>query len=339
MILVTGGTGLLGSHLLWRLVQGKEAVRAIYRSEETLQEVETTFSYYTKNATSYYKKIEWVKADITNIPALEAAFDGITHVYHTAALISFNPAAWDTLKKINIEGTANIVNLCLAHKVDKLCYASTIAAIGKSIDGTVVTEENEWLESESSVYALSKHLAEMEVWRGTQEGLKVVIVNPGIILGPGNWDHGSLRLFKNASRGMSAYFPGGTGFISVNDVVSMMTKLMKSPLYSERFIGVAQNMSYQELFTLIATCFGVKTPKKMIPFWLLEVGWRLDWLSHLILGTNRKITKNTVKSLRQRQYFSSEKLEQTLAFDFENIEMCIRSYCDLFKKRYPSFFE
>ena len=339
MILVTGGTGLLGSHLLWHLVQGDVAIKAIYRSEDTLKEVQTIFSYYTENPTSYFEIINWVQADITDVPALEAAFQGITHVYHTAAMISFNPAAWDALKKTNVEGTANIVNLCIAHKIVKLCYASSIAAIGKSIDGTVVTEENEWLESETSVYALSKHLAEMEVWRGSQEGLKVVIVNPGIILGPGNWDHGSLRLFKNAAKGMSAYFPGGTGFITVNDVVSMMTQLMRSPLYSERFIGVAQNMSFQELFTMIASSFGVKTPKKMIPFWLLEVGWRVDWLRHFIIGTKRQITKNTVKSLRQRQYFSSAKLKETLAFNFEDIEKGVGFYCDLFKKRYPGFFE
>ncbi|NNJ89345.1 MAG: NAD-dependent epimerase/dehydratase family protein [Eudoraea sp.] len=338
MILVTGGTGLLGSHLLWRLVQKEIPVKAIYRSEGTLKEVRTIFSYYTDNVSGYFDKITWVKADITDIPSLEEAFVGVTHVYHTAALISFNPAAWDSLKKINVEGTANVVNLCIAHKIEKLCYASSIAAIGKSLDGSKVTEQNEWLETEKSVYALSKHRAEMEVWRGSQEGLKVVIVNPGIIIGPGNWDHGSLRLFKNAAKGMSAYFPGGTGFVSVNDVAAIMTQLMRLEIYNERYIAIARNMSYKELFTMIATSFGVRVPTKKIPFWVLETGWRIDWFRHHFLRARRKLTKNTVKSLRKRQLYSSQKLEKTLDFNFENMEKCIDFSCGILKKRYHKFF-
>jgi len=338
MILVTGGTGLLGSHLLWRLVQNEVPVKAIYRSEGSLNEVKTIFSYYTDKASSYFDKISWVKGDITDVPSLENAFVGVTHVYHTAALISFNPAAWDSLKKVNVEGTANIVNLCIAHNVKKICYASSIAAIGKSLDGSTITEQNEWLETETSVYALSKHLAEMEVWRGSQEGLKVVIVNPGIILGPGNWNRGSLRLFKNAARGMHSYFPGGSGFVSVNDVASILTQLMQMDIYNERYITIAQNMSYQELFTLIGASFGVRIPTKKIPFWILETGWRIDWLRHHLLGAKRKLTKNTVKSLRERKVFSASKLEKTLDFDFEDMEKSIDFSCSILKKRYADFF-
>lgn len=338
MILVTGGTGFLGSHLLWRLAQKDVPVKAIYRSEKTLKEVKTIFSYYTNNVSGYFDRITWIRADITDIPSLEEAFVGVTHVYHTAALISFNPAAWESLKKINVEGTANIVNLCLAHKIQKLCYASTIAAIGKSLDETPVTEQNEWLESEKSVYALSKHRAEMEVWRGSQEGLKVVIVNPGIILGPGNWDHGSLRLFKNVAKGMRSFFPGGTGFVSVNDVASIMTQLMQMNVSNERYITIAKNMPFEELFSMIATSFEVQIPKKEIPFWVLETGWRLDWLSHLFLRTKRKLTKNTVKSLRNRQTYSSQKLEKTLAYTFDDMDKYIDFSCKILKKRYPDFF-
>jgi nucleoside-diphosphate-sugar epimerase len=338
MILVTGGTGLLGSHLLWLLVQKEVPVKAIYRSEKTLKEVKTIFSYYTDSASSYFDKIRWIKADITDVPSLEEAFDGVTHVYHTAALISFNPAAWESLKKINVEGSANIVNLCIAHNIEKLCYASSIAAIGKSLDETKVTEQNEWLESEKSVYALSKHHAEMEVWRGSQEGLKVVIVNPGVILGPGNWNRGSLRLFKNAAKGMRSFFPGGTGFVSVNDVANIMIQLMQLNICNERYIAIAKNMSFQELFTMIASSFKVGIPTKMIPFWLLETGWRLDWLSHLFFRTKRRLTKNTVKSLRNRQFYSSEKLEKTLNFNFENLDKYIDFTCSILKKRYHDFF-
>ena len=339
MVLVTGGTGLLGSHLLLQLLRENTAVKAIYRTETSLKEVKDVFQHYSEEASSLFQKIEWIKADITDVPALENAFEGVTRVYHSAALISFNPAAWDALKKTNIEGTANIVNLCLAHKVEKLCYASSIAAVGKGIEQGEVTEQNEWVDSESSVYALSKHRAEMEVWRGSQEGLKVVIVNPGVILGPGNWDQGSLRFFKNTAKGMRRYFPGGTGFVDVWDVVNSMHMLMKAEMYNERFIVVGRNMSFRELFTMISNSFGITPPSKGIPIWGLELGWRLDWFSHYFLRTKRKLTRDTVRSLKKPRIYSSQKLRDTLNFKFSDLETCISNYCEYYQKRYPEAFD
>ncbi|QBA65099.1 NAD-dependent epimerase/dehydratase family protein [Muriicola soli] len=339
MILVTGGTGLVGAHLLFHLLSENKRVKAIYRSEESLLETISIFKHYSDEANSLYQRITWIKADITDVPSLEIAFKGITQVYHAAAMISFNPAAWSALKKTNFEGTANIVNLCLAHKVEKLCYVSSIAAVGRGTHQAVVTEENDWLESETSVYALSKHLAEMEVWRGSQEGLKVVIVNPGVILGPGNWNQGSLKFFAKTAKGIQRYFPGGTGFVAVKDVASAMYMLMESEVYNERFITISENMSFKNLLVQISNSFGLDAPSKQIPMWQMEIGWRLDWFSHYFLRTKRRLTRDTVNSLKTQRMYSSEKIEKTIGFEFSDLQKCIASSCAYFKSRYPEAFK
>lgn len=338
MVLVTGGTGLLGSHILFHLVQKGEQVKAIYRDINSIKKVERLFSYYSKENQNLFKEITWVEADILDIPSLEEAFDSVTKVYHAAAYISFDPKDWPTLRKTNVEGTTNIVNLCLDKTITKLCYASSIAAIGRSTNNKMVTEKNEWIDSEINVYAISKHRAEMEVWRGSQEGLDVVIVNPGIILGPGNWNQGSSSLFKNAAKGMRFYFPGGTGFISANDVATIMIKLMDSPLRNERYITVAKNLSYQEVFAMMSTSFGLPVPLKRIPFWALEWLWRIDWLRSHLLGKKRKLTKSTVYSLRNRQAYSHDKVKEALQYEFEGLKSCIDVTCKILKEEYPEKF-
>ncbi len=338
MILVTGGTGLLGSHILFQLVLKGQRVKAIYRDYNSIQKVEQLFSYYSKDYQKLFKEITWVKADILDIPSLEAAFDTVTKVYHAAAFISFNPKDWPALRKNNIEGTTNIVNLCLDYNITKLCYASSIAAIGKSNNNELVTEDNEWADSELNVYAISKHLAEMEVWRGSQEGIDVVIVNPGIILGPGNWNQGSSRLFKNAAKGMRSYFPGGTGFITANDVATIMIKLMNSTIKNERFITVAKNLSYKEVFSMMSTSFGLPAPRKKIPFWFLEGLWRIDWFLSLLLGKKRKLTKSTVKSLRNRQEYGHMKIKEAIHYEFEDLQPSIDATCKILMEEYPEKF-
>src|SRR5690606_6511664 len=197
MVLVTGGTGLVGAHLLLRLLQSGVAVKAIHRKTSNLKEIEKIFGYYTENAPELFQKILWIEADLNDLPTLDEAFKGITHVYHCAGLISFDPNDYELLRTINTEGTKNIVNLCLAHNIQKICQVSSIAAIGRTLDGQAATEETDWTLEGANVYALSKMDSELEVWRGSQEGLAVVIVNPGVIIGPGFWDSGTGLLFQN----------------------------------------------------------------------------------------------------------------------------------------------
>ncbi|MEX0312625.1 MAG: NAD-dependent epimerase/dehydratase family protein [Allomuricauda sp.] len=330
MILVTGGTGLVGSHLLYQLAKNGKSIRASYRNKDSIHKVEEIFGYYTDDPSSLFQRITWVKADISDVSSLMPLFEGVNFVYHCAALISFSPKDYQALVKANIEGTANMINLSLENGVKKFCYVSSIAAIGPSTKGKVTTEENEWNDTNVSVYGLTKHDAELEVWRGSQEGLSVVVVNPGVILGPGFWHTGSGTFFKYASKEKKKYFPGGTGFVSVNDVVLAMTKLMESDISGEQYILVSENLSYHELFKKMAFKLKVKAPSEQIPFWLLEILWRIDWLRSNLLGKRRKLTKNIVKGLYHQEQYSNEKIKKTLDFQFEDLDDVIEFCCSKF---------
>lgn len=327
MILVTGGTGLLGSHLIFHLLKEGASVRAIYRKNSNIQRVKEVFSYYDENPEPLFNKIHWIEADINDIPALELAFEDVTLVYHCAAFISFDPNDFNALQKINKSGTENIVNLSIAKKIKKLCYVSSIAAMGKSTTGELINEENEWNDAFANVYASSKHFAEMEVWRAAQEGLPMVIVNPGIILGPGYWKSGSGLLFKTVARGMRYYFPGGTGFISVGDVVKIMVQLMDSPIKNERFIAVAENLSYRSILETISLGFNRPSPKIKLKYWQLEFFWRIDWILKLVGSKKRKLTKQGLKSLRYPQEYDNLKVQEALNIKYEPIKECVAYSC------------
>jgi nucleoside-diphosphate-sugar epimerase len=327
MVLVTGGTGLVGAHLLLHLIQNNYAVKAIYREGSNLKRVAKVFSYYTEEAQELFEKIEWVQTELNDIPALEEAFINVDYVYHAAALISFDPNDYRELKKINAIGTANIVNLCLSNKIKKLCYVSTTGAIGKSLKGFDATEENEWSGQDVNVYALTKHRAEMEVWRGSQEGLPVVIVNPGIIIGPGFWNSGSGNIFKTANKGYSYYPPGGTGFITVGDVVKMMTTLMNSNIINQRFIAVANNLSYHEILTKLTTELGKKAPIIKLKIWQLQLIRILDYTHNLVTNKGRRITKKSISSLLHREIYNNQKITNALDFKFKPLDGVIEFSC------------
>ncbi len=330
MILVTGGTGLVGSHLLVQLAKKGLPVRALYRDPKSKETVLKIFSYYHENASDLFKKISWHQADINDIPALESAFEGVTKVYHAAAYISFDPNDYERLLKVNAEGTANIVNLCLLFSIEKLCYVSSIATLGSSVSGAMTNEEDEFTEQHANVYARSKYLAELEVWRGAQEGLTVVTVNPGIIIGPGFWKGGSGNLFTTADRGSRFYPPGGTGFVTVNDVVRLMLKLMESPVRNERYLAVSENLTYKKMLELFAESLNKPMPKTVLRFWQLDLLRWMDWLWSLVSGNARKLTKNGIRSLRQQERYDTQKSKTELDFDFESVAPTIAFSCQKF---------
>lgn len=335
MILVTGGTGLLGSHLLFKLINNNERVRAIYRREKTLERVKHVFSYVSDDAETLFNKIEWVEADLNDIPKLQNAFKGISQVYHCAAFVSFEPDKYKILKKINCIGTANIVNCCITNKIKKLCYVSSVAAIGKPTNPeTLIDETTQWnAEADNSVYAITKYGAELEVWRGTQEGLDAVIVNPGIILGAGYWSGGSSgTIFKLVRNGLPYYTEGITGYVDVWDVVNAMHQLMQSRIKNEGFILVSENLSFKTFQTKIADALKVEAPKKEAKPWLLALGWRLDWLQFKLLGKRRRLSKHAAKSATSVSKYDNSKLEQHLNFKFKPIEKSINEVSQLYLK-------
>ncbi|WGD35540.1 NAD-dependent epimerase/dehydratase family protein [Olleya sp. YS] len=333
MILVTGGTGLVGAHLILHLLNENQPIRAIYRNEKKFDTVKRIFGYYTDSAEDLFSKIEWVKADLNDIPLLIEAFKGITKVYHCAAFVSFEPDKFELLRKTNIEGTANIVNLCLSERVKKLCYVSSIAAIGTpTIETDIITEDNDWNpEFDNSVYAITKYGAELEVWRGTQEGLDAIIVNPGIIIGPGIWNYGSGSLITMVDKGMRYYTTGSTGYVDVLDVVSIMTQLMESDIKNERFILVAENLSFKDFIYKTALHLDVHPPNKEAGPFLLSIAWRLDWLKHILTGKRRVMSKQNAKSAISKTIYSNQKIQSALGYQFKDVDSSILHTTTYFK--------
>ncbi|NYJ26070.1 NAD-dependent epimerase/dehydratase family protein [Allomuricauda sp. ARW1Y1] len=330
MILVTGGTGLIGSHLLFHLLKNGNKVRSNFRTKESIDKVRKVFGYYSGNASQLVDQIDWVKGDITALGGLDALFEGVEQVYHCAALISFDPKDYKLLKQTNVQGTAHMVNLSLKYGVKKLCYVSSIAAIGPSLKQAKATEDTEWNDANATVYGITKYDAELEVWRGSQEGLSVVIVNPGVVIGPGFWKSGSGSFFSYASKGKKYVIPGGTGFVTVNDVIKAMTRLMDSNIQTERFILVDQHMSYATLLKKIAPQLGVEPPQKVIPKFWLELFWRWDWVRSTIFGKRRRLSKAVAKGLYQEEYYSNEKIKSQLNFTFEDMDESIAFCCQMF---------
>ncbi|MDI9310900.1 MAG: NAD-dependent epimerase/dehydratase family protein [Limnohabitans sp.] len=322
MILVTGATGLVGSHLVLSLLQQGQRVRALYRSEQNKGRVQKVFEHY--NTINLFQKIEWVQADVLDVPALEEAFQDVDYVYHCAAFISFNPDDEEKLRKVNIEGTANIVNFCLDKEIKKLCYVSSIAALGdlKEFEKEI-TEETDWnSEVPHNDYAISKYGAEIEVWRAYQEGLNVVIVNPGVILGPLFWEEGSGDIYKKVKSEIPFYTTGGTGFVSVLDLVKTMIFLQNSEISGERFTIVSETKTYQEITNLIAEKLGVKKPKYEAKKWMTGMAWKIDWFLGLF-GKTRVLSKDMARSLHNVDHFDTSKIERVLPFQFENIQSYI----------------
>ncbi len=332
MILVTGGTGLVGAHLLYFLIQEGHKVRAIHRKNSDLEAVKQLFEYFTNQPHTIFNHIEWVEANLNDIPALTAAFKDVEVVYHAAAYVSFDPKNFQKLKKSNIEGTANIVNLCLSFNVRKLCHFSSIATLGKVTNGAVTEDQNWNPDEDNNVYAISKYGAEMEVWRGTQEGLDAVILNPGVILGSGFWNKGTGVLFKRVYNGLSYHTKGEMGFVDVIDVVRIALKLMKSDCKNERFILISENTSYQKLLTKVALALNKKPPGKLLQPWMLSLISRLDYIKSLLTGTKQMLFKTTAESMSKKRLYSNAKIVNKLNYNFIPLEETIKTSTENFLK-------
>ena len=315
MILVTGATGLLGSHLIKELSESEEKVRAIFRKSIPV---------------GYPANIEWVEADILDVISLEHAFEDIDHVYHCAGAVSFNPKQKEQLYKTNVDGTANVVNAAIDAGVKKLLYVSSVASLGRIREHEIINEKMQWTEETSnSEYGRSKFLAEMEVWRGIGEGLNAVIINPSIILGAGDWNNGSTQLFKSAYHEFPWYTEGISGFVDVLDVVHAMKILMSGKSSGERFIISGDNKSYKDIFTNIALEFNNKPPfKKVTPF-IASIVWRMEAIKALITGKNPLLTKETAITAQAKVNFDNSKFTYyAVNFEYTPIENTIKRVCE-----------
>jgi dihydroflavonol-4-reductase len=332
MILVTGGTGMVGAHLLYELVNSGEKVRAIYRSERAIEKVKKVFSYYSDTVDTLIEKIDWVQGDLLDITSLELAFEGVVTVFHAAALVSFRHADYEQLRRVNIEGTATIVNLSIAFSIKKLIYVSSIAAISKTVGKELVDETDDFnLDTNNYGYAITKYGAEMEVWRGSQEGLNVLVVNPGVVLGPGYWNENSGAMFAMVSKGFPFYTEGITGFIGVDDVVKALLLLYRGTLVNERFVLVSENISFKSVLYHIAGFFGKKPPRFKVTRFMAEAGWRLAWLYTFVTGRSNSFSKHTAKSASKNSFYNSDKIQQATGMEFEPMEKVIEAICAKYK--------
>ncbi len=333
MILVTGGTGFVGAHLLYHLTLENNTITAIYRSKQKFDEVKKIFSYYTEDYIPLFNKIQWVLADITDINSLKTVFSvNFKYVYHCAALVSFNPKDYHKMKLVNIEGTANIINFSITNTVEKVCFVSSIAAVGESINNQLIDEENEWTHSnDKHGYAITKNGAEMEVWRGSQEGVDVIIVNPGVILGSGFYKHASGKLFSQVYNGLKFYTDGSTGFIGVKDVVKSMLFLMNSEVKNQRYILVSENKSFKEIFDQIAITFNKKKPSIKIGRIATSIVWRIDWILTKLIGKEPLLTKSSARAAHNKESYNTAKIDAVLDFDFEKINTVVKEVCTNYK--------
>jgi dihydroflavonol-4-reductase len=334
MILVTGGTGLLGSHLLFELVRSGKTVRAIYRKTSDTGMVKKVFAYYSRNAEKLFSEIQWYEADLMDFSDIEDALAGITEIYHAGAVVSFYPEDHRDMLRVNIEGTANLVNLALEMKIDKFCYISSVSTLGRADNDGLTDEETYWKTSrKNSVYSISKYGAEREVWRGMEEGLNAVIVNPSVILGPGYWDDNS-GLFRLVWQGLKYYTRGVNGYVDVQDVVKAAILLMDNNIFNERFIASSENLSYQQVFELMAKHLKKPAPSFNVPPLLTHLAWRIEAVRTFFTRSRPEVTREMAITTTQKYEYSNEKIRKKLGFEFMPVEESIKGVCGIFLKEF-----
>ena len=326
MVLVTGGSGLVGGHLLIHLIKKNKRIRALRRNNSSFNELKTICAFYKMDFEQVMSSIEWVVGDLLDEQSLYKAMENVSTVYHCAAVVSFGGYSADQLKEINIRGTHNLTQAALRHHITSFAFISSIGALGQSQHGSTITEETPWNpQNTSSIYSNSKYAAEQEVWEASRQGLPVVIVNPGIILGAGDFSKGSLQLFSQVKKGMPFYTKQKSGYVDVRDVCKAVITLVEQQIYNERFILVSENLSNKDLFTLTAHAMGKRAP-------FISIGRRgLMWASKIDRFISRLakkqplLTPEIIASALKQENYSSAKIQQVIGFNFTPMKACIYS--------------
>ncbi|MDB5120838.1 MAG: hypothetical protein JWN56_2056 [Sphingobacteriales bacterium] len=317
MILVTGATGFVGSELVRQLLAMGKSVRALKREKSTIPDILKSQA-----------NLIWITGDVLDYFSLEEAFTGIQYVYHCAAFISFNASDKKEMMRVNAEGTAHIVDLCLSHQVKKLVYVSSVAAVGDAKGHNEITEKNHWeFNGTQSAYSISKYASEMEVFRGIAEGLKAVIVNPSVIIGKNAGKSGSGALFTLVKKGLTYYPTGTIGLIDVEDVARTMITLMDEEITNQRYIINAENWSYHDFFTEIAHQLKLNPPSKPLKKWMAQLAVLGSSISGSITGKPSQLTAETARSAFKEQLFSNTKIKNAIGIEFKLIQQTIAEIC------------
>lgn len=323
MHLVTGATGIVGSHVLLECA-ARGPVRALYRRGSDRSIVERIFRHYRTDAETLITAVEWVEGDVLDVDSLRDAMHGVRHVYHTAAVVSFTPGDADTMQRVNASGTANVVNIALESGIQRLCHVSSTAAIGHAPPGVMRDETLPWSsDKHTSAYSLSKYAAELEVQRGIAEGLDAVLVNPCVIIGPGQVGRSSMSLVERLQKGTRFYPPGSNAVVDARDVAQCMLALMEKGGTGDRYLLVGENLSYHHLFNLLAKAFGRSGPSTPLRPWMLQLGWRVERLRTVLTGSTPFITRDTAHSALTLRSYSAEKVTKLLGHGFRTAEESI----------------
>ncbi len=323
MDLVTGGAGLIGSHLLYKLASNHQQVDAVVRNRNSADHIKDIFEIYTERPEDLLSFITWHEGDLEDQSFVYEITKNIRHVYHCAAVVSFDAADRKKLIHSNQRLTASVVDACLENRVKKLCHVSSIAALPSSTDGRVITENDGWPRENNSPYSEGKVKSEYEVWRGAQEGLSVIVVNPSVVIGPGTFNSGSGSLFKTVNKGLK-YYPGGSaGFIDVLDVAEIMIRLLNSDIEGERFILNGQNMMFRDVLILMSHYLGVSAPTKPISKKTLERIAYLEKIRSLFTGSRPRISKDGIPAMVHLNRYDSSKIKEVLNHTFLPVEGAI----------------
>jgi dihydroflavonol-4-reductase len=329
--LVTGATGILGSHVVLSLLLDSQPVLALKRRGSDTSKVKELFSSYSPLYGSLFERIKWIELDIQDTYGLEAAFEGVDTVYHCAGLVSFDNTRRAELFLVNEKGTANVVNACLQAGVKSLCHVSTIGTINNS-DVEVLNENVFWKRSgKESYYALSKYGAEREVWRGIEEGLNAVIVNPGVILSPVYWDQSSGQIFRRCAKGMSFFTSGTSAYISAMDTARIMIALVRGRHFSNRYILAENNYEVKFILDRIHHNFGRKEPRIRARRGLLLLAGFFEGFLKIFSKKGRILTKAFINSALNTQKYSNLKVVKTLNYSFEPVPEVVDKICALYK--------
>ena len=317
MILLTGASGFLGSYILLELLEKGHDVVALNRTKTPSAQIDRVFRTYSSSSEDLLSKVKWVEGDILDVFSLLDAMDGIDQVIHCAGMVSFDPGQEKALNEINTGGTMNMVNAALQMKISRFVYISSIAAIGRGQDDQVITEKTQWKNSRlNSKYAISKYGGEREVWRASEEGLDVAVLNPSILLGYGDPMQSTARMFDTVQKGLKFYPTGTNGFVGVRDTARAAELLLQENVRGERYILSAETLSYRQLFTMMAAELDKTGPSVPVGPALGGLAWRTEWLKSRILGAKPLITRETAQTSVQQYNYDGSRITRDLHFQY-----------------------
>lgn len=320
MIAVTGANGLLGNFIIRKMIEQNESVLAIKRINSDISMLSDIES-----------KVTWCDADILDPVSLREAFEKVTHVIHTAAIVSFNPRRAKEVVDVNIRGTRNVVNTCLTLGIKRLIHISSVAALGRQKGQTNIDEKNKWVSNAlNTVYAESKYASELEVFRGQEEGLSSVILNPSAILAPANWERSSAQIFKYSWDEKPFITDGFINYVDARDVANIVYPLLHHKIEGERFIVSAGNISYENFFKKLAIQFNKKPPHIKLGKTSLKILARIESFRTLFTNAEPIMTSERARLSGSEFLYESEKIKNLLHFEFQTIDETLQWCCEYY---------